>query len=65
MNEAAFADLFRQSDLQSSIANALDQIENQLTISLGQMLNVVTAFYAGLGQCRRLLQLDQLLHGQL
>lgn len=44
MNEAAFADLFRQSDLQSSIANALDQIENQLTISLGQMLNVVTAF---------------------
>lgn len=26
MNEAAFADLFRQSDLQSSIANALDQI---------------------------------------
>lgn len=44
MNEEAFADLFRQSDLQSSIANALDQIENQLTISLGQMLNVVTAF---------------------
>lgn len=44
MNEAAFADLFRQSDLQSSIASALDQIESQLTISLGQMLNVVTAF---------------------
>lgn len=44
MNEQAFADLFRQSDLQSSIANALDQIESQLTISLGQMLNVVTAF---------------------
>lgn len=44
MNEAAFAQLFRQSDLQSSIANALDQIEHQLTISLGQMLNVVNTF---------------------
>lgn len=44
MNEEAFADLFRQSHLQSSIASALDQIENQLTISLGQMLNVVMAF---------------------
>lgn len=44
MNEQAFAELFRQSDLQSSIANALDQIESQLTISLGQMLSVVTAF---------------------
>jgi len=44
MNEAAFANLFRQSDLQTSIVNALNQIENQLTISLGQMLNVVTAF---------------------
>lgn len=50
MNEAAFADLFRQSDLQSSIANALDQIENQLTISLGQMLDVVTAFTPALNQ---------------
>ena len=48
MNEAAFADLFRQSDLQASIVNALDQIENQLTISLGQMLNVVTAFSPGI-----------------
>jgi hypothetical protein len=44
MNEQAFAELFRQSHLQSSIANALDQIENQLTISLGQMLAVVKAF---------------------
>lgn len=48
MNEAAFADLFRQSELQSSIANALDQIENQLTISLGQMLDVVKVFTPGL-----------------
>lgn len=44
MDENAFANLFRQSDLQSSIANALDQIEQQLTISLGQMLSVVEAF---------------------
>jgi hypothetical protein len=44
MNEEAFADLFRQSVLQASIASALDQIENQLTISLSQMLNVVKAF---------------------
>lgn len=44
MNEGAFTELFRQSDLQASIANALDQIEQQLTISLGQMLSVVETF---------------------
>lgn len=50
MDEGAFAELFRQSDLQSSIADALDQIESQLTISLGQMLNVVTAFTPALNR---------------
>lgn len=44
MNEEAFSELFRQSDLQSSIASALTQIEQQLTISLGQMLGVVNTF---------------------
>lgn len=44
MNEKAFANLFQQSNLQASIIAALEQLENQLTISLGQMLNVVTAF---------------------
>lgn len=44
MDEKAFSDLFRQSDLQASIISALDEIENQLTISLGQMLDVVDAF---------------------
>lgn len=44
MNEEAFANLFRQSDLQKSIVEALDQIENQLTVSLGQMLQVVNDF---------------------
>lgn len=44
MDEKAFADLFRQSNLQASIVNALDQIESQLTISLRQMLDVVEAF---------------------
>ena len=44
MNEQAYADLFRQSNLQTSIIAALEQLETQLTISLGQMLNVVTAF---------------------
>lgn len=44
MDEAAFAELFRQSYLQQSIADALTQIEEQLTLSLGQMLNVVNAF---------------------
>jgi hypothetical protein len=44
MNEEAFANLFRQSHLQSSIVDALEQLETQLTISLRQMLEVVTAF---------------------
>ncbi len=44
MNEEAFSSLFRQTDLQNSIVAALDQIENQLTVSLGQMLQVVNHF---------------------
>ena len=44
MNEDAFSSLFRQSDLQNSIIQALDQIENQLTVSLSQMLDVVNHF---------------------
>lgn len=44
MNEQAFSELFQQSSLQSSIIAALGQLEEQLTISLGQMLNVVNAF---------------------
>ncbi|MCE1244352.1 SIR2 family protein [Oryzomicrobium sp.] len=44
VNEDAFSDLFQQSALQDSIADALDQIERQLTISLSQMLEVVNHF---------------------
>lgn len=44
MDTEAFADLFRQTDLQNSIIDALDEIENQLTVSLGQMLQVVKHF---------------------
>lgn len=44
MDEAAFANLFKQSHLQLSIVGALESIENQLTISLKQMLNVTEAF---------------------
>lgn len=44
MNEAAFAELFRQSHLQSSIGNALDEIEEKLTVSLEQMISVVEKF---------------------
>lgn len=44
MDENAFAALFKQSNLQASIAGALDSIEQQLTISLGQMLGVTDAF---------------------
>ena len=44
MNEAAFTELFRQSNLQSSISSALSSIENQLTISLGQILDVIDNF---------------------
>lgn len=44
MNEEAFAKLFRQTDLQNSIIAALDQIEQQLTVSLSQMLQVVSHF---------------------
>ncbi len=44
VNEQAFLDLFRQSDLQESIVEALDEIERQLTVSLEQMLGVVNHF---------------------
>jgi UDP-2,3-diacylglucosamine pyrophosphatase LpxH len=44
MDEKAFAELFKQSDLQASIISALGQIEDQLTISLKQMLGVVEKF---------------------
>ncbi len=44
MNEKAFSELFQQSNLQASIIAALEQLEGQLTISLGQMLDVVNAF---------------------
>ena len=44
MNEGAFAELFKQSRLQTSISSALSSIENQLTISLGQILGVIDKF---------------------
>lgn len=44
MDPKAFSDLFRQSHLQNSIGNALDEIENKLTVSLNQMLSVVNRF---------------------
>lgn len=44
VNEQAFCDLFQQTALQGSIVAALEQLEGQLTISLGQMLDVVKAF---------------------
>jgi hypothetical protein len=44
VNEQAFMELFRQTDLQKSISEALRQIEEQLTISLDQMLDVVDLF---------------------
>lgn len=39
-----FSNLFQQSHLQKSIQTALDQIKNQLKISLGQLIDVVRAF---------------------
>lgn len=50
MNEEAFVNLFKQSNLQSSIIGALGQIETQLTISLRQMLDVVERFSPPLDQ---------------
>ena len=44
MNEDAFADIFKQSDLQNSIIFALDQIEQQLRISLPQLIGVLKHF---------------------
>jgi hypothetical protein len=44
INEEAFTRLFRQSDLQLSIASSLDQIEQQLTVSIDQMMSVVKEF---------------------
>jgi hypothetical protein len=48
MDEKAFSSLFKQADLQNSIIAALDQIENQLTVFLGQMLKVVNHFNASI-----------------
>jgi hypothetical protein len=44
MNEEAFAEIFMQSALEASIADALKQIEQSLRISLEQMLGVVEKF---------------------
>lgn len=44
VNEQAFTNLFRQSDLQAGISQALVQIEDQLTISLHQLTAVVEQF---------------------
>jgi len=44
MNEKAFTDLFRQSNLQVSIAAALDSIQHQLTISIPQILGILDKF---------------------
>lgn len=44
MNEEAFADLFRHSDIQDSIANALQQIEQSLTIPLDELLGTLKKF---------------------
>jgi hypothetical protein len=44
VNEEAFAELFKQSDIETSIADALKQIEQNLRISLKQMLEVVEMF---------------------
>jgi len=44
MDEDVFAEIFKQSDIQASIADALTQIEQSLRISLEQMLGVVKIF---------------------
>jgi hypothetical protein len=44
MDERAFSDLFKQSTLQTSIIDALNEIEKKLTISLDQMIHVVETF---------------------
>jgi|GEM_PF-2331482 len=44
MNEEAFADLFRHSDIQDSIAKALQQIEQSLTIPLDELLGALKKF---------------------
>jgi hypothetical protein len=44
MNEEAFADLFRHTDIQDSIANALQQIEQSLTIPLDELLGALKKF---------------------
>lgn len=44
INEHAFSEIFKQSDIEASIADALRQIEQSLRISLKQMLEVVEAF---------------------
>jgi hypothetical protein len=44
IDEQAFAEIFKQSHIEDSIADALKQIEQSLRISLKQMLEVVEAF---------------------
>lgn len=44
VDEGIFSQLFRQSDLQLSIVNALERIEDQLTISQHQLVDVVKVF---------------------
>jgi hypothetical protein len=50
MNEKAFADLFKQSHIERSIERALEQIEQDLKISLEQMLGVVKTFQPAIGK---------------
>lgn len=44
VNEHAFAELFMQTQLQQAVGNALTQIENQLQISWGQMMDAIDTF---------------------
>jgi hypothetical protein len=44
MNKVAFDDLFNQSLIQDSIANALQQIEQSLTIPLDEVLKILKKF---------------------
>ena len=44
MDEEAFADLFRHTDIQDSISNALQKIEQSLTIPLDELLGTLKKF---------------------
>ena len=50
IDEQAFSEIFKQSDIDSSIAEALQQIEASLRLSLKQMLEVVEAFQPAIGR---------------